>query len=232
MPAIAEPAELAYEHEGLSKTQKLAGLLVMLGPESTAMILKQFKPREVEAISSEMGRFHLITREQQQEILMEFSNVAVAANTPDRPRVETTRQEPQPVLRSYPTRGVLSQPASPRVLSEQARTIADVEPQDIFNAMRGETAQTMTFILSHLPHAKTAQVLNLLPPAQRSQIVERLTTLAPTPVEVGEKVMEVFNARLGIKPSRTMMLAASGADLPPASHKNSLEFPGSEHELV
>ena len=47
----------------------LAALLVMLGSESAAVILRQFQPREIEAISREMARFTLITREQQEQIL-------------------------------------------------------------------------------------------------------------------------------------------------------------------
>ena len=77
-PAASEPAADKAE---LSKTQKLAALLVMLGPDSAGQILKQFQPREIEAISREMARFSLITLEQQEEILGEFSEVALAAST-------------------------------------------------------------------------------------------------------------------------------------------------------
>ena len=75
------PEAAAGETPVLNKTQKLAALLVMLGPDSAAQILKQFQPREIDSISREMARFNLITREQQEEILREFSEVAVAAST-------------------------------------------------------------------------------------------------------------------------------------------------------
>ena len=70
MSAIVENLpEAATENAALNKTQKLAALLVMLGPENGGVVLRQFQPREVEAISREMARFNLITREQQVEIL-------------------------------------------------------------------------------------------------------------------------------------------------------------------
>src|ERR1039457_1030282 len=81
MPATAEKSEEAAENGALTKTQKLAALLVILGTESAGAILKQFQPREVEAISREMVRFNLISRELQEEILEEFSEVAVSAST-------------------------------------------------------------------------------------------------------------------------------------------------------
>src|SRR5882672_5832790 len=82
MPSTAEQPEApAAENGALNKTQKLAALLVILGTESAGTILKQFQPREVEAISREMIRFTLISRELQEQILEEFSEVAVSAST-------------------------------------------------------------------------------------------------------------------------------------------------------
>src|SRR5438045_5682357 len=69
------------ESSSLNKTQKLAALLIMLGPESAAIMLKRFEPREVEGIAREMTRSNLISREQQEQILQEFSEVALAAST-------------------------------------------------------------------------------------------------------------------------------------------------------
>jgi flagellar motor switch protein FliG len=84
------------------------------------------------------------------------------------------------------------------------QSIADMDARHIFNLLRDEKVQAITFIISHLAPEKAAQVLNLLRPEQRDQVIERLATLAPTPVEVGEKVVDVLNAKLGIKQTRAM----------------------------
>src|ERR1035441_1217223 len=77
----------------LSRIQKLAALLVMLGPESAAAILKHFQPREIEAISREMARSALISTAQQDDVLREFSEVALAASTGVSAGVDVTRSE-------------------------------------------------------------------------------------------------------------------------------------------
>ena len=59
---IENMSDAATENVALNKTQKLAALLIMLGPENGGVVLRQFQPREVEAISREMARFNLITR--------------------------------------------------------------------------------------------------------------------------------------------------------------------------
>jgi flagellar motor switch protein FliG len=204
MPATTEPSEAAVETGALNKTQKLAALLVMLGSESAAVILRQFQPREIEAISREMARFNLITREQQQEILMEFSNVAVAASTSVSAGVEVTRHTLEKALGSFKASDVLGRVTSTRAPIGAMQGIADMDPRHLFNLLRDERVQAITFIISHLSPEKAAQVLNMLRPEQRDQVIERLATLAPTPVEVGEKVVDVLNAKLGIKQTRAL----------------------------
>jgi flagellar motor switch protein FliG len=204
MPAATETTDAPVESGALNKTQKLAALLVMLGSESAAAILKQFQPREIESISREMARFNLITREQQQEILMEFSNVAVSASTSVSAGVEVTRHTLEKALGSFKASDVLGRVTSTRAPIGAMQEIADMDPRHLFNLLRNERVQAITFIISHLSPEKAAQVLNLLRPEQRDQVIERLATLAPTPVEVGEKVVDVLNAKLGIKQTRAL----------------------------
>jgi flagellar motor switch protein FliG len=224
MAATLETSEAASIESGvLTKTQKLAALLVMLGSDSASVILKQFQPREVEAISREMARFNLITREQQQEILMEFSDVAVSASTSVSAGVEATRNTLEKAFGSFKASDVLSRVTSTRAPIGAMQVIADMDPRHIFNLLRDEQVQAITFIISHLSPEKAAQVLNLLRVEQRDQVIERLAILAPTPVEVGEKVMDVLNAKLGVKQTRAMTQTGgitSVADLLNAMDKN------------
>jgi flagellar motor switch protein FliG len=201
---LEAPPEAASENTALNKTQKLAALLVMLGPESAGQILKQFQPREIEAVSREMARFNLITHQQQQEILQEFSEVAVAASTSIFAGVEVTRNTLERALGSFKASDVMGRVVSTRAPLGAMQTIADMDPRHIFNLIRDEQAQAITFVVSHLAPEKAAQVLGLLRTEQRDMVIDRLATLAPTPVEVGEKVVDVLNAKLGIKQTRAL----------------------------
>ena len=205
MPAIAEaPTETAPENVALTKVQKLAALLVMLGSESAAQILKQFQPREIESISREMARFNLISRDQQQEILREFSDVAVAASTSISAGADVTRNTLEKALGSFKASDVMGRVVSTRQPLGAMQAIADMDARHIFNLIRDEHVQATTFVVSHLSPEKAAQVLNMLRPEQRDKVIDRLAVLAPTPVEVGERVVEVLNAKLGMKQTRAL----------------------------
>jgi flagellar motor switch protein FliG len=223
MPAVAQkPVEAAAtEGGGLNKIQKLAALLVMLGPESAAQILKQFQPREIEAISREMARFNLITQEQQEEILSEFSDMAVEASTSLSAGVDVARSTLEKAVGSFKASDILGRVAPTRTPPGGMQSIADMDPRHIFNLIRDEQPQTIAFVVSYLVPEKAAQVFVLLRPEQRDQIIERLATLAPTPIEVAEKVVDVLNAKLGVKQTRA--LSQTGGVTPAADILNAMD---------
>src|ERR1041385_7963783 len=222
MPAeVAQLEAPAAENAALSKTQKLAALLVMLGPDSAAAVLKSYQPREVEAISREMIRFNLISYEQQQEILEEFSDVAVAASTSISAGGDVTRTTLEKAIGSFKASDVMGRVTPNRAPAGVMQTIADMDPRHIFNLVRDEQTQTVAFVLSYLSPEKGAQVLGMLREEQRDQVIERLASLAPTPVEVAEKVVEVFNAKLGVKQTRA--LTQTGGVTPAADILNAMD---------
>jgi flagellar motor switch protein FliG len=209
------------EKGALSKTQKLAALLVMLGHDSAAAILKQFPPREVEAISREMIRFNLISRELQEDILEEFSEVAVSASTCVSAGIDYTRATLEKAMGSFKASDMMGRVVPNRAPAGAMQTIADMDTRHIFNLVRDEQTQTIAFVISYLPADKAAQLLAMLREDQRDKVIERLASLAPTPVEVAEKVVEVFNAKLGVKQTRA--LTQTGGVTPAADILNTMD---------
>jgi len=199
--ATAEAPEIGST---LNKTQMLAALLIMLGAESAAVILRQFQPREIEAISREMARFNMISREQQEQILKEFSNVAVTASTSVCAGVDVTRHTLEKALGTFKASDVLGRVSNTRAPLGSMQVISEMDPRHIFNLIRDEHIALVTFIVSYLTPEKAAVVLNLLTPEKREIAIERLASLAATPVEVAEKVVEVLNTKLGVKQTRAM----------------------------
>ncbi|HWD93806.1 MAG TPA: flagellar motor switch protein FliG [Verrucomicrobiae bacterium] len=220
MPAT-ETSPDAVENGELNKTQKLAALLVMLGPDSAGQILKQFQPREIESISREMARFNLISRDQQQDILADFSEVAVAASTSISAGVDVTRSTLEKAIGSFKASDVLGRVAPTRPQTGAMQDIAEMDPRHIFNLIRDEQVQTIAFVVSFLSPEKAGQVLGLLRLDQRDHVIERLAMLAPTPIEVTEKVVAVLNAKLGVKQTRA--LTQTGGVTPAADILNAMD---------
>jgi flagellar motor switch protein FliG len=203
---MSEPeANPSSQTTKLTKIQKLALLLIILGPETAAQILKNLDEHEVEAVSLEMSKQGLISQQLQSEILREFSHVAVEASTSLRGGMDYTQQTLEKAVGTYKAANVLSRVAptkAPTVGSMQK--LVELETRQIFNLIKQEQPQTIALMVSYLPSEKASQVLGMMKDEQRQQVVERLATLSPTPIEVVEKVVEVLVGKMSAKPTRAL----------------------------
>ena len=64
----------------MNKFQKLAALLVILGPDNAASILKGMDDATIESVVSEVSGMELLNASEQQEILNEFTDLINRAN--------------------------------------------------------------------------------------------------------------------------------------------------------
>lgn len=199
-----KPAAAAASAPKLTRVQKLAALLVILGPDAAAQILRGFGPEEVEALSTEMSKFAMIGQDMQTEILRDFSQVAVEASTAIRGGVDVTRAVLEKAMGLFKATQILSRVAPSGSSVGAIQEIGELEPREIFNLIRHEQPQTVALVLSYVSADKAAEAVNLFQTETRDKILERIATLAPTSVEVVEKVAEVLIAKRGSTRARAL----------------------------
>lgn len=208
----------------LTKVQKFAIFLIMLGPESAAQILKNLDEHELEVITAEMTKQSLVSQELQISILREFSDVALHASTSVRGGADFAHQTLEKAVGSFKATSVMSRLSPTRAPVGALEKLVDLDSRQIFNLLKQEQPQTVALITSYLPAEKASQLLAMMKEDQRDQVVERLATLSPTPVEVVEKMVEVLVSKLSAKPTRALNQTGglkSAADVLNALDKNS-----------
>jgi flagellar motor switch protein FliG len=198
----AAEAESPASH--MTSFQKIAALLVMLGPEGASVVLKGLAPAEVDAISVEMAKIGLMDRPLQEAILKEFSNVAVEASTSVRGGVEFTTQALEKAMGIFKANNIVTRVAPSRTPVAAMQEIVEMEPRQIATIIKAEQPQTIALILSYLPPDKAGQVLTLTRNEIRDQVVERLATLVPTPIEAVERVVAILGAKTGTRQTRAL----------------------------
>ena len=204
MAASAQSSPAPLEVAKMTKVQKLAALLVILGPEAAAQVMKNLDEHELDSVSMEMARMAILPQDIQREILKEFTGVAVEASTAILGGVSYTQAALEKSVGLYRATNILDRVAPSQTPVAAMQPIADMEPHEIYNLIKLERAQTIALIMSYLGADKGAQLLLLLRPEMREEVVERLATLAATPIEVVEKIVEVINQRAGAKPTRAL----------------------------
>ena len=207
----------------MTKLQKLAALLIILGPDGAAQILKTFDEHEIEAISLEMSKLTLISQDMQQAILHEFSEVALQAGTGILGGVNFARNTLEKSVGQFRASDIIGRIAPAPVPVPAMKQLIEMDARQLCNLLKQEQPQTIALILSYLSAEKSSQLMMLLRPELRDQVVERLATLAPTPVEVVERIVAVLNRRAGTKPTRALNQTGgvkNAADLLNAMDKN------------
>ncbi|HEY2952160.1 MAG TPA: flagellar motor switch protein FliG [Verrucomicrobiae bacterium] len=224
MTSLAELTEPpALDINTMTKVQKLAALLIILGPESAAQILRSLSPQDLNVVSAEMAQMPMITQELRADILREMSTVAMAASTAMRGGVEFAQHALEKAVGAGKASDIINRVSPARGPSSAAQRLSDMEPRHVFNLIKDEHVQTIALVTSYLKPEKASEFLGLLPPEARDQVIERLATLEATPVEVMEKVVEVMERRLNSRSSRGMNQTGgvkSAADVLNALSKN------------
>jgi flagellar motor switch protein FliG len=208
----------------MNKMQKLAALLVILGPETAANILKNLDEIEIEAVSAEMAKINMISADLQADILREFTEVAIQASTSLRGGLGFTQTSLEKAVGVFKATAILGRVAPRHAPCAAMSQIVDLEPRQIFNLIKTEQPQTIALVCSYLPADRASEFMNLLRNDVRDQVIEKLATLAPTPVEVVERVVQVITRKLGSAPQTRAISQTGGvksaAELLNAMDKN------------
>jgi flagellar motor switch protein FliG len=224
-PTPTPVAEMrSSEIRTMNKMQKLAALLVILGPESASSILKNLDEVELEAVSAEMAKINMISAELQNDLLREFTEVAVHASTSLRGGLKFTQSSLERAVGEFKATAILGRVAPRHAPVPAMSQIVDLEPRQIFNLIKTEAPQTIALVCSYLPADRASEFMNLLRSDVRDQVLEKLATLAPTPVEVVERVVSVITRKLGSTPQTRAISQTGGiksaAELLNAMDKN------------
>jgi flagellar motor switch protein FliG len=218
------------DYPKLSRIQKLALLLVVLGEDCAVNVLRRLDPEELEPVSAEMAKIGMVNAEMQRVVMKEFTDVALEASTAIRGGVDFTQTALEKALGLYKAANLISRVSPSRAPVSSMSQIAELEPRQLFNLLKNEQPQAIALILSYLPPETSSQLIMMLRPETREQVIERLATLAPTPIEIVEKVVEVLNRKLGNKLTRA--LNQTGGLKPAATLLNALDKNVSKSLLI
>jgi flagellar motor switch protein FliG len=216
-----ETAAPLLECSSMTKLQKLAALCIILGADSASELLKNLDEDELEAVSAEMARLTFISQEMQAEILREFTDVAVAASAAVLGGPGYAKKALEKSVGPSRASDIIRRVAPAAAPAPDMEPLLEMDPIELCNLLKPEQPQTIALLVSYLSPAKSSQLLALLPPAARDEVVERLATMGPAPVEVIERIVQVLARKAGRQPARA--LNRTGGLRTAAALLNSLE---------
>jgi flagellar motor switch protein FliG len=188
----AAAAALQAEMANLSGVQRAAVLMLLLGEQQAAEIIKYMDPKEVQALGAAMVSVADLSQEAVNTVLDQFVATIKKQTSLGLGTTDYVEKVFKRALGDDKAASVLG-----RIMPGQSSKGLDIlrwmDARSIADMIRGEHAQVIAIILSVLEHEVAADVLNFLPPAARPEIIQRvasLETVQPSAMEELEAIMK------------------------------------------
>ncbi len=190
MAAIAAPGPTL-----LTGLQKSAILLIALGEQGSAELLKHLNEDEVQMVSNAIATLPAISPEQAQAVLEEFRSIASDAIQVGHGGVAYARRMLTSAFGPEGSKKHLERlPAEGKGVHSQA--LQRVEPQVLARFVRSEQPQTVALILAHLNPAQSAAVLTSMEPPVQADVSLRIAKLEKISPAVVSKISAVIGEKL------------------------------------
>ena len=176
------------EYHKLSRQQKLAVFLIVVGPEAAAEVLRQFDDSEIELICREMSTFTIIPADVQRLAMEEFSGMIAKSVGSALGGLGYAQRTLEIAKGDYKASAIIGRVGPVGTSVEVIKDISEMEGRQIFNLVKHEQPQTISFLLSYLDSTKAAEVFSLLGPDLREEVIERLGTIESTSLDLVSKI--------------------------------------------
>jgi flagellar motor switch protein FliG len=202
---MAEAVGVEEEVIELTGTQKSAILMMLLGEDEAAEVLKNLSPREVQHLGTAMYSVATADQETVNSVLDEFLEIIKKQTSLGLGAGNYIRNVLQKALGDDKAQSVLSRitPAS----SERPIEILDwMDARSIAELVQDEHPQIVALIVSYLDFGLASDVLGLLDTQMQSEVIIRIATLEmvdPAALKELEKVMQSkFKANTSLRSSQ------------------------------
>ncbi len=173
----------------LSRQQKLALFLIVLGPESAAEVLRHFDDAEIELLCREMAQYGMVSDTTRVKVLEEFSPLVGESISATLGGLDYARRTLEIARGDYKAGTIIGRLGPAGSAVEVIKDISEMEGRQIYNLIKNEQPQTISFVLSYLEGAKAAEIFALLSPDLRDEVVERLGTIDSTSLDLVGKIV-------------------------------------------
>ena len=169
------PKEEEEDAEEISAATKVAILMISLGQETTAEVMKYLSDMEIEHIAQSIAELEIVTTEQEDEVLEEFEQMLIAGQYVSSGGLDFARGALEKAMGPRKAQELLN-----RVTSTTASgfyMLRNVDPNQIIPYIAKEHPQTIALILSQLEAAQAAGVINGLSEELQADVSYRIATM-------------------------------------------------------
>jgi len=179
------------------KYEKVAKVLLLLGKEEAASVMKHFKPDEVEKIASSLTKIKTINNDEAITLLKEINKKAFIKDTFSG-GVETARQMLCTAFGKEKGEQFLYK-ALPDAREKPFEFLQDLETHQIKLALKDEPETVISVVMNYLEPEKSAALLKEYTKEEQKNILLRLASGGKIPREVFEQMEKIIKEKVRLQ---------------------------------
>ncbi|PLX16745.1 MAG: flagellar motor switch protein FliG [Candidatus Muiribacterium halophilum] len=179
----------------LTGRQKVAILLIFLGPEISAHIFKEFSEEEIELLTLEIAKMQKVDPDVRDSVLDEFKQLLDASEFISMGGIGYARELLEKTLGSEKASEILGKLTA----TFQVRpfdVVRTLDPSQLLNFIQGEHPQAIALILSFLSAEKSAYILSQLSQEVQADVARRVAKMESTSPEVVREMERILEKKL------------------------------------
>ncbi len=178
--------------EGLTKA---AILLLAVGTERAAKILRQLTAEQVEEVTRELAGLGRVPQPLVHAVVQEFYDLTIASQYASEGGLDYAKQILSSTMDGKNAERVLAQ-IQTQVQKTPFAFLQRAESDNLLTFIQDEHPQTIALIVCHLAHHKAAEVLGGLPLQKQIEVIKRIANMEQTNPEVIKEVEKGLESRL------------------------------------
>ncbi|KXS45243.1 MULTISPECIES: flagellar motor switch protein FliG [unclassified Candidatus Frackibacter] len=179
----------------LSGKSKAAILLVSMGPDLSAEVMKHLNEEEIEELTLEIANLNQVSSDVKDDVLDEFHQMCVAYDYLNQGGIDYAKEVLEKALGKSKAENVINRlTASLQVRPfEQLRK---TDPAQLLNFIQNEHPQTIALIMAYLAPDQASSILSALSSEQQTEVAKRIAVMDRTSPEVIKEVERVLEQKL------------------------------------
>ena len=183
---------MSKEMEEMSGIRKAALLLISLGAETSAEILRHLPDNMIQKVSYEIANIDFVNPGDRDAILDEFIEMSQARQYVIDGGVDYAREVLNRALGAQRAKEVIDMLTQIQLRERPFNIARKADPMQLKNLLLNEQPQTVALILCYMQPDKAAIILAQFPLELQTEIAERIGTITRTSPKVIEKIEKVI----------------------------------------
>jgi len=179
----------------LTDKQKAAALLVSLGMDVSANVMKEMREEDIEQLTLEIANMRKLPSEIIDEVVKEFYELCVAKDYVSQGGIEYAEEVLQKALGANKATEIINRLSSSLEIAP-FDFLRHTDPNEVFNFIENEHPQTQALVVAHLTPEQSAVIFSKLAPEVRVSVIKRIALMDRTTPEIISDVERVLEKKV------------------------------------